>query len=442
LPLVDPATARKAISIAAPLMVADAAVSVLWVVDAFFVGKLGYRELAGVGAASYVLWLAMVISNLFYMGAFVLAGQALGAGRRDYASRVIGESVAAAAALGLAVAGALYLYGQPIMRSVAGEAWGPGWEYLLASLPVIPLHYVQLVYDAGFRALGRTKPIMISVAASSALNAALDPILIFGAGPVPPMGVRGAAYASVAAAILASAMLAAWGARLDPPLKPMHPGSRALAAAKLGLPPMLERVAFVAGNVAYLAAVAGCGSKALAAHTIGVRLESIAFMPLFSLATAAGAMVSWEVGAGRIEESERLGWSLAKLSAAAGAVIGAALAAAALAAPPLFTSDPEVAKLATVYLLLAAATEAPLAVAMTSAQIIRSAGDTRTPTLVNTGGLYVFRVIPSHLLTSTAPEGLCAAAAWLAMAFDVTARALILAALQRFYYRRLVRRLV
>ncbi len=438
----DWSAARKALAIALPLIIADASLSVIWVVDAFFVSKLGYLELAGVGAAGYLLWFAMVISSLVYMGAFVLAGQAIGSGDKALASRVIGESLTASTLLGLVVAGGVYAAMGPASARLAGEAAPYMAEYLRASLPAIPLHYAQLIYDAAFRAFGKTKPIMASVVASSIVNIVLDPILIFGLGPLPSLGVRGAAYASVAASATATLILALAALSLPGRPKPLPPGRLAVMASRLGFPSMVERVLFVGGNLAYLAAVASCGEEALAAHTIGVRVESLAFMPLFSLATAAGAMVSWEVGSGRIEKSRILAWELLKLSALAGAVLGALLAVASPLIASYFSEDPTITSLATVYLVIAAATEPMLAVAITSAQIIRSAGDTRTPTLINSLGLYAFRVAPAHALTALAPSGLCAVAAWLAMALDVTARAAILAFVQHRYYTKLARKLV
>ncbi len=438
----DRGVVGKALEVSLPLIIADAATSIIWIIDAFFVGMLGYMELAGLGAASYLLWLVIIISNLIYMGAFVIAGQARGARKDDLAVRVLRESLGAAAALGVAVAAATYMLAPQALQRLSGDAWPYAWEYTLAWLPGIPIYYVNLVYDAGLRSFGMTRPIMVSVLAGSVVNAVLDPILIFGYGPLPAMGVKGAAYASVVAGGVSLLALTYYALALPGAPFPQLPGSLAFKAARVGFPSMVERLVFVSGNLLYLGAVAYCGEEALAAHTIGVRVESIAFMPLFSIATAAGALVSWEVGAGRISESKTLAWELLKFSTASGAVIGLLLAILSPVIPRFFTEEAGVAGLATVYLVIAGLTEPMLAVAMSSSQIIRSAGDTRTPTIVNTLGLYTFRVLPALLLVRMAPEGACAIAAWLAMALDVTARAAIMGFIQHRYYTRLARKLI
>ena len=435
--------ARKAVSIAAPLVVADLALSVLWIVDAFFVGLLGSLELAGVGAAGYLIWFAMVISTLTYMGAFVLASQAVGSGSRGYAERVLGESLTMSAMLGAAVALMGYLAAPIALPPFSAEALAPAMEYFVASLPLLPLHYAQLAYDAAFRAYGATRPIMYSVVAGVAVNIMLDPILIFGLGPVPPLGVRGAAYASVIATGVSLAVIAVYSRSLPARIRPLPPTQPvARQVLSVGVPAAVERIVFVGGNLFYLAAIARCGAEALAAHTIGVRIESLAFMPLFSLATAAGAMVGWEVGAGRMGEAERLGRELLRLSAVAGGVVGGLLLASAPLTPRLFTDDPTVERLAAYYLILAGATEAPLAVIMAAAQIIRSAGDPTTPTIVNTISLYALRVAPAFILPALAPWGPCALWAWIAMAIDVTGRGVAFAYIYLTRFRRLARRLV
>ncbi|MCE4616010.1 MAG: MATE family efflux transporter [Aeropyrum sp.] len=442
MPLVDARIARKALEIAWPLMVADSSLSIAWIVDTYFVGGLGYESIAAVGAAGYLVWLFMVFSTLVYMGMLVLLGQATGAGEKGILEKVSGEGLTLSALLGAAV----IVLGIPASKwalaFLARDVYDIAWDYMWVSLIGVGIHYIALAYDSVFRALGRTKPILYSSLLFSLLNAVLDPILIYGYFGLPALGVSGAAWAVVIASIASTVSLAYFSRNLEVRVRPLLPGRTSVEILKLGFPSMVERVVFVLGNVVYLGSISRCGEEALAAHTIGVRVESIAFLPMFSMATAAGVMVGWDVGSGRIEESKKVGWELIKASVIIGLVIGLALAAGGWFIGGFFTDSVEVAWLAGVYLLIAGLTEPLLGAVMTVAQIIRNAGDTRTPTILNLSSLYILRVIPAYLLPGLMPEGLCALGAWLAMAVDIVGRGLIFSVIYAAYYQKLARKIV
>ncbi|BAN90581.1 MATE family efflux transporter [Aeropyrum camini] len=432
--------ARRAISIGWPLVVADSALSIAWIVDTYFVGGLGSESIAAVGAAGYLIWLYMVFSTLVYMGVLVILGQAIGSGNRELVERASGEGLTLSIILSIVVCAAAFLVSRSVLRILAPEVEQLAWSYLSVSLLTVAIHYLTILYDAVFRALGKTMPILYSSGVFTLANTILDPILIYGHLGAPALGVEGAAWASVAASLLGLLVLVHLSRYLDLSLRPLKPSSVSRSILSLGFPSMVERVVFVVGNVVYLGSVSRCGAEALAAHTIGVRIESLAFLPLFSIATASGVMVGWEVGAGKIAESKSTGWELIKLSSLVGLAVGVALAVGGWLVTPVFTSDPEVAWLSAVYLVIAGLTEPLLGVVMVAGQIIRNAGDTRTPTLVNLGSLYLLRVIPAYLLPGLMPPGLCVLGAWLAMAVDILGRAAVIVIIYLRYYTRLARR--
>ncbi len=446
MPPLDRRIAGRALRFALPLMLADSLESLLWLVDAYFVSLLGEEALAAVGVGGYLGWLWFIGSSLYMTGVLVVASQAFGAGERRLAGRAVSEGFTASLLLGIPAATLGYLLAPTLVGLVASGASeavrAEAVGYFRVRVLGIPLVYAAMSLDAGFRAAERSRPIAASVAVGAVVNALLDPPLILGLGPLPGLGVRGAALASIVAGAASLAVLLAYRRHLEAPFRPAIPGRLAFAMARVGAPALAERLAFVLGNVAYLSAVAYCGDAALAAHTIGVRLESLAFIPLFSLGTAAATMVGQEVGAGRMGEAKRIGWELAKLSALAGGAVGALLALLAPLAPGAFTDDPVVAGLARDYLLIAAASEPSLAAVFSLGQAIRGAGNTLVPTVVNLAGIYLVRVAPAMALVRLLPLGSCVYGAWLAMLVDVVARSAAFALVYRLYFERLARKLV
>ncbi|NOZ89581.1 MAG: MATE family efflux transporter, partial [Crenarchaeota archaeon] len=223
---------------------------------------------------------------------------------------------------------------------------------------------------------------------------------------------------------------------------PKRPGREALLVLRVGAPAAVERGLFSLGHGLYLASLGRCGEPQLTAHTLGVRVESLAFLPAFALATYASSVVGNEVGAGRVAEAKVRGWEAAKASAAFMTLAGLALAAAAPLAAEALAPSRHVARLVVVYLLLAAATEPALGLVMSLAGALRGAGETRLPTLVNLAVLYGVRVAPSWLLAPRLGGDCCAVAAWLLMDLDVVVRAAVFTFIYRRMFERLARRVV
>ncbi len=442
----DWGVARRAWSIAWPLMVADSFESILWLVDAYFVSFLGDDALAAVGLGGYLDWLFFTGATLFITGVLVVAGQSIGAGRRDV-GRIIGEGAVSAFLYAIPIMAAGIAYAGPMIRVLAGDGVSPrvyemAVEYFTVRLYSLPFLYAYMALDAGYRAAGVSKPVMVSVAVGGVANMILDPLLILGLGPFPRMGIRGAALASVIATIISLALIIAYSPSLGFRLQPALPGRRTLLMARVGLPALVERIVFVTGNLAYLGAVARCGDDALAAHTVGVRIESLAFLPLFSIGTVASSMVSQLVGSGDIREARRVGVEIAKFSFLAGVIVGGMLVALSWVVPEAFTDSEHVRRLATVYLILAGVTEPALALIFTLSQAIRGAGNTLVPTLVNVVGLYLLRVLPAFILRDIPIMGECVYSVWLAMVIDTVGRGLVFAVVYARYFGRLARKLV
>jgi len=435
----EAAAAGRVLREAAPLMVAELLPSAAWLTDIGFVSPLGPSAAAAVGAGGYANWLLGVSLNAFYTGLMVVAGQAWGSGRRRLAERAAGETLAAALLAAVLLAAAGYLAAPFFASLLVGE---PGVaelaaRYIRARVVGLPGLAALLVYDAALRGTGAGREILVGNAAAAAVNIILDPLLIYAAG----LGVPGAGYATAASNYVGGLVLAVYVDRRLGGALPRRPGGLAVRVARVGFPAMAERLAFAAGHGVYLASVARCGPEALAAHSVGVRVESLAFLPAWALSTYASSVVAQAVGSGDVEAAEERGWEAVKAGtvfmAAMGVVLAAASPLAALLAPAGAAR-----RLTVLYLILAAASEPALGAAMVAAGAVRGAGDTRTPTVVNLAALYLLRVAPSAALAGRLGGALCPVAAWLLMDLDTFARAVLLAWLYRRRFRSMARRVV
>lgn len=436
----DPGLTRRVFRISLPMIISELSYSLYALTDTFFVSGLGRLALASVGLASYLSWLFFVVISMFYTGVLVYVAQASGAGKAMDGRRGLGEALLYGALfagilglVGFYIAPYILLLqsGDPVIAEMATR-------YFRMRMYGMPFSMIVWSMDAGLRAIGATRESMYANLFGVTLNIVLDPIMIYGLLGFPRLGVVGAALATVVSIIAMMPIehyyLIRKGLSPVSSIKPHH----LLRIIDLGLPVMAERLVFSAGNNIYISLVARCGSPALAAHNIGIRIESIVYMPGFAFSMAASALVGQEVGAGRISEAEKIGWETIKIGTFFMLITGIGLALLSSIVTIPFSPDPETHSLATIYLVLAGLSEPGLALAMITGGAIRGAGNTRIPLVINAAGLYLFRITPASILV---PE-LGAIGAWLAMAVDVYLRGIIFLVIYNKKFDSLVRKVI
>ncbi len=445
--LVDRRIVARAWSIAWPLIVAEAVDSILSITDTFFVSRLGDRAVAAVGFGGYASWVFFVFTQLFYMGSMVIVAQAYGARLLDKASKAMGESITSSILFSLIPVGTVVIIAEDLVSLVAGggislDVLVDSANYLRVRVLGLPVLSTAMVISAGFRAIGDTKPSMLATITGALVNIALDPIMIFGYMGFPAMGVVGAAWASFIASIATLIAYVVYAKRLPFSIRPLLPRREAWNAFKLGLPAMIERLVFSVGGLAYIGAITRCGEIPLAAHTIGIRFESFAYLPAFAISIATASIVGQTIGKGDFNEAKRTGWELAKANALFMTLMAIVLIVAAPYAPLVFTSNEDTRRLAMIYLILAAISEPALGAVMSFANAIRGGGNTIIPTIINAGSLYGVRVLLAYNLASIMSEHLCPVGAWIAMDLDLLVRAIVFTIVYKKWFHRLARKVV
>eukprot|EP00614_Pseudopedinella_elastica_P018957 CAMPEP_0172648216 /NCGR_PEP_ID=MMETSP1068-20121228/241156_1 /TAXON_ID=35684 /ORGANISM="Pseudopedinella elastica, Strain CCMP716" /LENGTH=401 /DNA_ID=CAMNT_0013462529 /DNA_START=433 /DNA_END=1638 /DNA_ORIENTATION=- len=293
-------------------------------------------------------------------------------------------SVTALALLPLDGIGAYFrLLGLGGEASAEVRAAGHGylWHTVLGAFPMAAAGVVA----SGFKGMGLMRPALRVTALSVALNALVDPFLIWGCPPlgIPRMGPAGAAIATNLSSTLAFFLLARglgrdfrvsirWRAR--PKLQELR------RIASTGLPMAMSNVLFTLSYVALGRVLTGLGPVHLAALGLGQRLESIQYTINEAFAAAAATLVGQWLGAGRPEEARKAARETVKLSAAVNAPLGLLCFLLAPGIIGVFTSDPLVAQAAASYLMFVAVAS-PLAAAELALEgALAGAGDT-LPTL-------------------------------------------------------------
>lgn len=424
------------------MIISELSESLYSLADTYFVSRLGAGSIAGVGLAAHVSWLLFSLTSLFSASSLIYIAQAYGAKEVGKARAALGTVLPATLLLTLPVAALLALKPEPVITLLAGErelgVVLEGASYLRIRAAGLPLMAIAVCFDASLRAVGATKYSMVAMVSGVLLNIALDPIMIFGLAGFPRMGVAGAALATVVSIACTIPITLLFLKRVD--LLPMWRFDKEilLRLLEVGVPATVERLIFSLGGTLYIAVIARCGAIAMAAHQIGIRVESLIFMPGFAFSIAAASLVGQFVGAGEYSSAKKVGYEVAKIALVYMTLLGAAVALLSRIIVYPFSSDEDVLALSAMYLVLAGISEPGLALSMVIGGAIRGAGNTVIPLLINAACLYLVRVAPSLVLV----HRLGVVGAWIAMATDVYVRGLLMLIVYTKCYGRLVKRLV
>ncbi len=432
---------REVLKIAWPMVISELGDSLYSITDTYFVSRLGTLALAAVGAGSYISWLFFVVVALFSTGILVFAAQSYGAKEIEKARRALGESIITGFLLALIIVVIVRYFSPLLVGLIVGanrELVDVTLLYFNTRIIGLPFLIIAVMMDSVVRAVGATKYSMIAVLSSAIINMILDPILIFGLFGIPAFGVAGAALATVISIIYMIPLEIVFLRKLS--LLPLFSigYSYVLKVLRIGAPAALERLIFSIGNNAYISFISRCGSVALAAHQVGIRIESFIYMPGFAFSVAAASLVGQRVGSGNIVEGKRIGLEAAKIAALIMTVLGVIVALIAHILVLPFAPNTDVASLARIYLILAGLSEPGLALAMTLSGAIRGGGNTLMPMILNAVGLYAFRVFPAAVLVGS----LGVVGAWLAMFLDVYLRGTIFLIIYSKYFEKIASRVI
>jgi putative MATE family efflux protein len=381
-----------------PTIAGTFAMMVFNLTDTFFVSRLGTEELAAMGFTFPVVMVVGSLAMGFSAGASSITSRALGARNRALASRTISDGLVLTI-VGTIVVSLLGLMTVTPVFSMLG-AEGRALElvsgymqlwYLGAVFAILPP-----VSDGCLRAAGdMVRPVLVMIACAI-LNVALDPILIFGLGPIPAMGIEGAAIATIIARGLgasASLLILNYKYRLIdwewPQFKHLLHSWKNIIA--LGVPAALTQVLvpLAQGYYIRLAATVG-GVQAVAAMATGTRIESIVFMVSMSFGAAIVPFVGHNYGANaldRVQETRRISNRFAFIYAGVTFLL---MLPSARWISSWFSDDAVVVDLSVTYLLIAVLGHTGLHISNWSSQILNVIGKPRPVLFISLSRVFLF----------------------------------------------------
>jgi putative MATE family efflux protein len=362
-------------------------------VDAHFVGELGPGALAGLSLVFPLIMLMQQMANSSMGGAIASAiARAIGAGRHADASALVVHGIAVAAGIATLFTLILLIGGPTIYALMGGdgETRAAALEYSNAVFGGALAYWLLSTLTSVVRGSGQATMLAVVYLASQVLHILLVPALMFGVGPLPPLGIAGAGIATVVSFTAASAVLAWYIASGRTAVRFSLRGVRLsrrlfVEILRVGMPmssqPILNNfaLAMLTGFVGAL------GETELAAFGAAVRLEYLLYPLAFGLGAAALAIVGTNIGAGNLRRAARSAWTAAALAAGVTGSIGVFGATSPDAWVGLFTDAPEIHVLAARYLVIVSVAYPFVGLGLTLASSFQAAGRPLWPLCAITG---------------------------------------------------------
>jgi putative MATE family efflux protein len=395
----------------------------------YWLGLLGAEAQAAVMLAGFPAMLLLALMPVIATGAGILIAQAMGAGDRDRAERIFNEAFAATLLFMGAIGAIAWTGRDAIAGLLTADARTAAMmtAYLDWFIPALVIQLPLLVVANALEFTGDVRTAAIAQTATVALNAALAPLLMFGAFGLPAMGVVGAglatflASAAVMLALMGFVLRGGAGLHLRPAVWTSRPRTLRRAVG-LGLPAGFESALMAIALLALALALRPFGADDQAAFGIGQRVLQIVAMPLSALAGATAILVGHGHGAGL---GERVRKTLRAALALSFAVAGLLLLALAGFAPSIvgaFSDDPAVVDAGGEFLRIAAIGLLPAAFCGVVFATLAGMGDTRAGMF---GEIAYTVVIAVAALALTQIDGLAPTWLWLAMLLAALAQALV-----------------
>lgn len=424
-----------------PLVVVELVSSLYSITDMYFVKNLGENAVAALGISGYIFWLISAFFALFHTPLSIAIAQGIGAKELNKARSILGFILLLGCVF-IAASSALLVYIAPwiivTQSNARGLTFSHATEYLRIRFYGLVITFLAMSLDVAVVSAGKTVYSMASNTVGLTLNIILDPIMIYGLYGFPKLEVAGAAIATLISQTISLLLNFYFIVKigLAPIVEHKSPGM--VKVLNLGLFSFLERLLFSLGNNIYAGVISRLGDIAMAAHSIGLRIESLIYMPGIAFLTTASVLVGQKVGAKSIEEAKIVGLKVIKLGSTVMALLGLFVALCSYRLTSLFAPSVEIQRLASIYLIIAGLNEFGLGLTMITGGAMRGAGNVIIPFVVNLGCLFLVRVTLSLLLAPI----LGVIGPWIAMFVDVYLRGFILYYLFTSKFNKLVKRIV
>lgn len=382
---------RRAIFLLAVPMILELVMeSTFAVVDMYFVGKLGPSAVATVGLTETYLFLIYSLAMGLSMAVTAIVARRIGEKNSADAGVSAIQAIFLALMISLPFAAAGIFFSRELLALMGADEWATTYGYgytqwMLGGNAVIMLLFV---INAIFRGAGDAAIAMRVLIIANTINIILDPIFIFGWGPVPAMGVEGAAMATnigrAVGVVIQLWSLFKGGKHIRATFEQVYWDAKTMwNIVRTSLGGVAQMLISMTSWIFLMRILADVGSEAVAAATICIRIMMFTMMPAWGMSNAAATLVGQNLGAGHPQRAESAVWKVGFYNMIFLVLVSVAYFFLKEQLMGIFTDDARVISIGAEWLQILSYSYFVYGWWMVSVQAFNGAGDTKTPMYIN-----------------------------------------------------------
>lgn len=373
--------------------------------DLYWVGSLGKEAIAAVGLSGNLMMLVLALTQALGVGTTTLISQATGRKDQAHAELAFNQSFVLSLLVGLALAVTSFALRNQYCRSLsADEATAAlARSYLSWFIPSLVMQFPLVALGSALRATGIMKPTVAISSLSVLLNIVLAPLLIFGVGPFPRLGVAGAALATFVSIVVANILMIIYYVRkyrylrfraslFAPDVKTWW------AMLRVGLPAGGEFALMTVYVVVVYGIIRQFGAAAQAGFGIGARVMQAMFLPVIAISFAVAPVVGQNFGGRRADRVRSSYYSALGLTSVTMFLLTIVAQFGGALLIRLFSKDTGVITFGDEYLRIISLNFVAMGIVFTSSSVFQGIGNTLPPLLSSMSRLFLF-ALPATLLS-------------------------------------------
>jgi len=411
---------KNIFNLALPIVAAHLFVNLFYIVDMIFVGRLGPTALAAVSMGAVLMSLVWTMLIGLAIGASSLTARFYGSRNVEMVEKVAHHSMLLATIISffLFVFG---IYGTPVLLKLLGgspEVVELGSIYTKIVFSGAAGLIFLFIINSIFRGSGDVKTPMIIIGITFLINIVLDPLLIFGIGPFPELGVKGAAIATIigqgTGAIINIIILFKGYSRVKLSRLFFKPEAKLLKTIiGISLPGSLQNFYHTLSGLIIMRLVTAFGTPAVAAYGIGIRLDIMVMLPGWAIGAAVATILGQNLGADQPERAEKTAWQGAGMYFVLLFAVSSAMWIGSSNIISLFNNDPSVVEMGSNYIRIVAIGYLFLSLSLILTMAMNGAGYTFVPMLLVAITYLLFRIPLAFILSKY--QGLNTNGIWIAI---------------------------
>lgn len=398
---------QSLIRLALPIILANVLHTTYQLIDTFWLGRLSANAVAAVSISFPILFLVLSLGGGLTLGGSVIVAQFFGAENKKKVDYSSSQTVFVIFIISIILALVAYFLAEPMMILIGAESpiLQDATDYFEVSSFGFIFLFMFFVFQSLMRGIGDVMLPMYVVLITVLLNLVLDPLFIFGYGPIPAYRVKGAAVASISTQAI-SAIIGMWI---------LFAGKRGIKIRlsqmkfdwkwtkrlfRIGIPTSIDQSTRAAAMTVIILLVTSFGSEVVAAYGIGVRILSLIVIPALGFAMATTTLVGQNIGARQIKRAEKVGDLSAKIAMIGLTSIGLLLFFFAEPVTRFFVpNDPQVIKDGALFIKIMAPSFGILGVQQVLNGVFNGAGFTQASLLITVFNLWMVRFPLAFLLS-------------------------------------------